>query len=95
MDITLPTNGCNISQSAGYIDNYYNGTRTRFLVNENKLVRAYSQSYTNMPTGYACLTTGDIIYKPELAVYFTLLSLALVATGILLIYKITIGKLLK
>lgn len=95
MDVNLPTNGCNISQSNGFIDNYYNGTRTRYTITENKLVQSYRTTYTSIPTGYTCLNTGDIIYKPELAVYFQIISLALVGIATLIIFKIIIGRLLR
>lgn len=95
MDITLPTNGCNISQSSGFIDNYYNGYRTRYTITENKLIQSYRTTYTSMPTGYTCLNTGDIIYKPELAIYFPLLAGLMILVAVYIIYKITVGRLLK
>lgn len=95
MDISLPTNGCNISQSNGYIDHYYNGTRTRYLINENQLVRTYTQTYTSQPTGYTCLHTGDIIYKPELSIYFPVIAGGLILIATAIIFKIIIGRLLK
>lgn len=95
MEITLPSNGCNISQSAGFIDNYYNGYRTRYTISENKLVQSYRTTYTSVPTGYTCLNTGDIIYNPELAVIFPILAGVMVLVAVYIIYKITIGRLLK
>lgn len=95
MDITLPTNGCNISQSSGFIDNYNNGTRTRYTISENKLVLSYRTTYTSQPTGYTCLNTGDIIYKPELAIYFQCISFLMVLVATLIIFKTIIGRLLR
>lgn len=95
MDITLPTTGCNISQSSGYIDNYTNGTRTRYVINENKLVPVYRSTYSSNPTGYTCLSTGDLVYKPELAIYFQFISFIMILVATLIIYKTIIGRLLK
>lgn len=96
MEITLPTNGCNINQSAGYIDNYYNGTRTRYLINENKLTPVYRTTYSGgVPQYYSCLVTGDIIYKPEIAIYFPILAGGIIILILAVLFKISIGKLLK
>lgn len=95
MEIQLPTTGCNISQSAGYIDNYNNTTRTRYLISENKLTMVYRTTYNSLPTGYTCLSTGDIIYKPELAIYFPILAGGMIVLALVVLFKITIDRILK
>lgn len=95
MDVELPSTGCNISSSSGYIDNYSGNIRTRYLVNENKLVKVYSTSYSNRPSDYICLSTGDLVYKPELAIYFQFISAIMILIATVILLKITIGRLLK
>lgn len=96
MEITLPTNGCNISQSAGYIDNYFNGTRTRYIINENKLTPVYRTTYSGgTPQYYTCLVTGDLIYKPEIAVYFPILAGGMVLVALVVLWKVMLERFFK
>lgn len=74
MNVELPNQGCNIMQSVGYIDNYRNNVRTRYYIDNNRLVQVSTNSYTTQPTGYSCLTTGAITYKPEISVYFQVIA---------------------
>lgn len=89
MNVELPSTGCNISQSAGYIDNYYNNTRTRYVVDNNRLVRVYQTTYTSQPTGYTCLRTGDLTYNPEISVYFQIIACIAVVAIFFGILKMT------
>lgn len=95
MNVELPTTGCNISNSSGYIDNYSGNIRTRYLINENKLVKVYSTTYATRPSDYICLSTGDLVYKPELAIYFQFISAIMILIATVILFKITIGRLLK
>lgn len=93
MEIQLPSNGCNIYYGT-YIDHYYNGVRRRYYINNDKLVLSNSSSYNTLPSGYTCVATGDITYKPENQIWFSALSFALCAFAFILIYKIIIKRLL-
>lgn len=96
MEIELPSTGCNISQTAGYIDNYTGTTRTRYLINENKLTRVYQTTYSGNPTQYyTCLKTGDIIYKPEYSVILPTLAFGIISFITIILYKIIVGRILK
>ena len=97
MDVELPSTGCNISNSSGYIDNYYNGIRTRYLLNENKAVKVYQTSYTgsNPTQYYTCLHTGDIIYKPELSIYFQVIAGGMIFLATAVIFHIIFERIIK
>lgn len=73
MDIELPSDGCNVFYG-NYLDNYSHNTRTRYYFSENKLIRSSTASYTRIPDGVVCLEQGDLIYKPEIEVYFNVIS---------------------
>lgn len=73
MEITLPSDGCNV-YSGTYIDNYYNHVRTRYYLNENQLIKSSTASYTNLPTGTVCMDS-NLVYKPEIEVYFNVISI--------------------
>lgn len=75
-EIPLPENGCSVYYGT-YVDNYYNSVRTRFYVNDTQLVKSSTSSYTRLPDNVVCLNQGDLIYKPELEVYFNLASFVL------------------
>lgn len=83
MEIDLPKLGCSIYYG-NYVDNYYNSVRTRYYLNENKLVKSTTSNYTRLPDGAVCLSSGDLFYKPETEVYFNVISLfiAIVIFGV-------------
>lgn len=94
MEIELPTTGCNVFNGT-YIDNYYNNTRTRYYFNDGQLIESSRQNYNIIPNGVTCLnSTQHIFYKPELEIYFGVLSLAICLLAFSLIYKIMIKRLL-
>ena len=97
MEIELPSTGCNVFYGS-YLDNYTNNgyTRTRYYFNEGKLVKSNtSQSnYNSIPSGATCITTGDLVYKPELGVYVPFLAMTLFVFVLILVYKIIIKRLL-
>lgn len=74
MEIELPDGGCNIYYGT-YIDNYRNNVRTRYYINENHLIKSTTASYTNLPNGYVCMDSNSLIYKPEIEVYFNVISI--------------------
>lgn len=73
-EIQLPEQGCSVYYGT-YIDNYYNSTRTRYYLNDGQLVRSTTSSYTRLPDGAVCLSQGDLTYKPELEIYFNVISI--------------------
>lgn len=95
MDITLP-DGCNIINSDRSFYNYTNSNRTRSLyyIYDGK---PYLASTTTAASPYtytgSCLQTGDLVYKPELAVFFALGSIGLCCLIAVLLWK-TIGRLI-
>lgn len=97
MDVELPTTGCNVINSATSFYNYSPDSRTRnnYYIYEG---RAYLQSSTYSQYGYTysgdCLVTGDLKFKPELDVYFPILSFLLVCSILLFIYHVLIKRLL-
>lgn len=97
MNVDIPDYGCNIISSSTTFYNYSNNNRTRetyviydgvaHLQNTQTNQNAYNYTGT-------CLSDGDLVYKPELDVYFPILSFCLVCFIIILIYHIFIKRLL-
>lgn len=97
MDVVLPDYGCNILSSSTNFYNYSNNNRTRetyiifdgvaHLQSTNTQVNAYNYTGT-------CLSTGDLVYRPEVRVYFPILAFASICFITILIYKIFIKRLM-
>lgn len=97
MEIELPATGCNILNNNGVLYNYPNArTRNTYVIYDGKLFLS-SQSTSNYDYSYngTCLVTGDLIYKPEIPIYFQFISLLLVAGCFLLIFNIMFKRFLK
>lgn len=98
MEVELPSNGCNIITSSTSFYNYSPDGRTRetYYIYDGK---AFLRESTYNQYGYSytgtCLYTGDLIYKPELQVYFPLISFILICGAVLLIYWCIFKRLLK
>ena len=98
MEVELPTYGCNIINSANTFYNYSTDGHTReyWIIYEGK---ALLQSSTYNQYGYTytgtCLTTNDLIYKPELKIYMPIFSFMIVCAAILLAYKIVLWRFIK
>lgn len=79
MDVRLPDTGCNILNSATSFYNYSDDTRTRetYIIYDGQAHKTgetynqYGYSYTG-----TCMETGDLVYKPELEIYFIHIALA-------------------
>lgn len=97
MDVELPSYGCNIINSSTTFYNYSNNNRTRetYIIYDGV---AHLQATQTNQTGYnytgTCLNTGDLVYKPELDVYFPVISFCVVCFILLMIYRIFIKRLL-
>lgn len=90
-EIPLPETGCNVYHGS-YVDNYFNGKRTRFYLNDTQLVQSSKSDYSRVPDGVTCINTGDLIYKPELEVYFNLASFVLFPLLILFAIRLILFK---
>lgn len=96
MNVDLPNTGCNIISSSSSFYNYHSDGRTRdtYIIYENQ---AILQNTSTSQYGYTysgdCLTTGDLVYKPELQVYFQFFSVILCGLIAVLLWK-TIGRLI-
>lgn len=97
MNVELPSTGCNIINSATSFYNYSPDYRTRenYVIYEGK---AFLQSSTYNQYGYSysgdCLRTGDLVYKPELDVYFPLAAFCVISFILIIIYKLIIKRLM-
>lgn len=98
MDVVLPSTGCNIINSSTSFYNYSADGRTRqtYIIFDGQ---ALLQSSTYNQYGYTytgdCLSTGDLVYKPEYKeVLFPLLSLLSFLFILGLVYKIIIKRLM-
>lgn len=98
MNVELPSTGCNIINSATSFYNYSTDNKTRevYVIYEGK---ALLQSSTYNQYGYThtgtCLNTGDLVYEPELRVYFPIFAFCLIASAMFLAYKIVLGRFLR
>lgn len=95
MDVELPS-GCNIINSSTSFYNYTNSNRTRtlyYIVDGKAFVSSSNTASTPYTYTGTCLTTGDLVYKPELEVFFTLGAIALCSLIAVLLWK-TIGRLI-
>lgn len=97
MDVVLPSTGCNIINSSTTFYNYSPDGRTRasYVIYDGK---AILQSTNTNQYGYTysgdCLVTGDLVYKPELDVYFPVISFCIICSILLFIYHLFIKRLL-
>lgn len=97
MNVELPTTGCNIITSSTSFYNYSpdRRTRQRYYIYDGV---AHMESSTYSQYGYdysgTCLTTGDLVYRPEIQVYFPFLASLIVIFALFLIYKVIIKRLL-
>ena len=97
MDVVLPDSGCNILISSSSFYNYSSDSRTReqYYIYDGV---AKKQSSTYNQYGYTytgdCLVTGDLVYKPELQVYFPLLQFCVICFVFLMIYRVFLKRLL-
>ena len=98
MNVELPTTGCNIINSATSFYNYSSDSKTResYIIYEGK---ALLQSSTYNQYGYTytgtCLNTGDLVFKPELRVYFPVTAFIVIMIITLIIYKVILERFLK
>lgn len=95
MEVVLPETGCNIKTDTGFYNISTDGS-----VKENYQIyygRSYLESVENGTFTYTgtCLETGDLVYKPELEVYFELVAIFCVSFILYFLYKITIGRFIK
>ena len=97
MYVILPETGCNILNNSTSFYNYSTDRRTRnvYYIYDGK---AFLQSSQTSPGQYTytgdCLSTGDLIYKPELQIYFPIVSFCLISFVIYVVYSIIIKRLL-
>jgi hypothetical protein len=97
MDVKLPETGCNILTSSTSFYNYSpdGRTRERYYIYDGE---AHMESSTYSQYGYTytgtCLSTGDLVYRPEMQIYFPFLALGLIVLAYLFFYKIILKRLL-
>lgn len=97
MNVELPSTGCNIINGATSFYNYSSDGHTRdgYVIYDGE---AHLQSSSYSQYGYTytgtCLVTGDLVYKPELRVYFPVACFCLICFLLIMIYKIFIKRLL-
>lgn len=93
MEIEIPSGGCFIATGDNTFAHYLNNRRITYYFHDGKLIQGSSTTYTNLPNGYHCLSKGDVLYKPEIYVYFSAISFGLVAIIGILIFNLIIKRL--
>lgn len=86
-NIKLPEQGCNVFYGT-YVDNYRNSVRTRYYIFDSQLIPSSTSSYSNLPNGSVCMGETELIYKPELEVYFTFMAIVAIFFIFWFAYKI-------
>lgn len=98
MNIDLPVEGCNILTSDNSLYNYSadGHTRTHYVIYDGKLVKE-SEQYSQYGYSYTgtCLSTGDLVYKPELRINFEIYSLAVLLVVGYLLFSFILEKLMR
>lgn len=97
MNVELPSTGCNILISATSFYNYSSDSHTReqYYIYDG-VAHLQSSNYSQYGYTYTgdCLSTGDLVYKPELQVYFPVLQFILTCFILLIVYRVIIKRLL-
>lgn len=95
MNVELPNTGCNIINNSTSFYNYSDDLKTRetYIIYDGK---AILQARTTSQYGYThtgdCLVTGDLVYKPELKVWFPIVSIIIFYFIVRLIFRLLRGK---
>lgn len=96
MYVDLPSTGCNILNSATSLYNYSSDGRTRqnYVLLDGILYKT-SESYNQYGYTYTgtCLQAGDLVYKPEIKIYFEFISLAVLFAIFVVIFNLIIKRL--
>lgn len=97
MNVELPSTGCNIINSSTTFYNYSPDSRTResYIIYDG-VAKLQSSSYSQYGYTYSgtCLHTGDLVYRPEIRIYFPFIAFILVSFALILIYKIIFKRLM-
>ena len=97
MNVDLPDTGCNVINSSSSFYNYSPDyrTRTTYYIYEGV---AHVSSSTYNGNGYSvtgtCLSDGDLVFKPEIEVFFPFMAFCSICFLMILIYRIFIKRLL-
>lgn len=95
MNVELPNTGCNIINSSTSFYNYSTDSKTRetYIIYDGKAI-LQSSNYNQYGYTYSgtCLTTGDLVYKPELPIYFQFISGMVIGLALFIIYKIMLER---
>jgi hypothetical protein len=100
MEVEIPTGGqCFVASGSTSYYNYINNTtRDRYYLVENKMIRANRDisGYGNYDwSNYHCIQQGEILYTPELQVYFNFMAFTLISFCIILLYLIILKRFIK
>lgn len=96
MDVELPSSGCNIINSSTSFYNYSTDGRTRelyYIVDGKALLGNTQTSQYGFSYSGDCLSTGDIIYHPEIKVAFPIISAILFFFIVKFIFRLFRGRL--
>lgn len=95
MNVELPNTGCNILYANNTIYNYSDDRhiRSQYNIYDGKifLTGTSTSGYGYDVTG-TCLVTGDLVYKPEIKVYFEIISVIIFYLIVRLVFRLLRGK---
>lgn len=94
MNVELPSTGCNILNSSTTFYNYSSDRRTRqtYVIydGEAHLISQSTSQYGYDYTG-TCMSTGDLVYKPELKIYFPFIASLIFVFSLYVVWRV-IGR---
>lgn len=95
MEIEVPSDGCFVASGSNVFDHYVGSIRTRYYLYDGKFVRGSSNNHSTLPSDSYCIQSGDLVYKPELEIYFKFISFSLVIFAMLIVWNLIIKNLWK
>lgn len=97
MDVELPSSGCNILNSSTTFYNYSPDAKTRqFWIIYDGVAHKQAETYNQYGYAYTgtCLNTGDLVYKPELKIYFPFLASIIFVFSLYVVWRVVGRRLL-
>lgn len=89
----IPRQGCNVFYGS-YVDNYNNGTRTRYYKTGGRWISSSTATATR-PTGAICMEEVELAEGSEIAGVVNLGAICLGVILVLLGVKMVLGRLLR
>lgn len=97
MNVELPSSGCNIIRGDSSFFNYSDDGHTRetyYIFGGEAFLESSTYSQYGFTHNGTCLETGDLVYRPELQIYFPLISFGFFSFVLIVIWRVILRNLL-